>query len=586
MRFAGRMVAGTVAILLVTISVLVIVSEVSLRHDLEDDFAAALEREALLIREALPADSLLWSLAVHELTRQNGHRITVIDRSGRVRADSDVPAEQLPSLENHSGRPEVRAALAGKTGRSERSSTTVGHQLLYVAVPGGPGVVRVAADLDQVNLPVHRAQRAVLAAAILAILLGSALAFVAGRSIAQPLTQIAGAARAISAGNVPRFPRSGIPDIDALVRALREMNLTLQERFEALRREQAEIGALVESMVEGVIGADQRGRIITANQAARQLLGYDADAPMPDLLHLFRSKAAREVVSAVLAGNVVNGAEIELDGSNLVVNARPLPNDGVVLVLLDMTEMRRLELVRRDFVANVSHELKTPLTSISGYAETLTTEHPDPETSAQFLQVILSNARRMQRLVDSLLDLSRIESGRWQPRVEPVDIGAVAREVAAAVGDPAARQRVRFAVEVAPGAESVQADPDAVRQILTNLFDNALRYAPDGSTVKCVARPADGGIVISVSDMGKGIALEHLPRIFERFYRADPSRARDEGGTGLGLAIVKHLVEAHDGRVWAESERGKGTTVFAWFPMVENSGVGEPRIQGGPPVMT
>ncbi|HEV8125628.1 MAG TPA: ATP-binding protein [Gemmatimonadales bacterium] len=586
MRFAGRMVAGTVAILLVTISVLVIVSEVSLRHDLEDDFAAALEREALLIREALPADSLLWNLAVHELTRQNGHRITVIDRSGRVRADSDVPAEQLPSLENHAGRPEVRAALTGKTGRSERSSATVGHQLLYVAVPGGPGVVRVAADLDQVNLPVHRAQRAVLAAAILAILLGSALAFVAGRSIAQPLTQIAGAARAISAGNVPRFPRSGIPDIDALVRALREMNLTLQERFEALRREQAEIGALVESMVEGVIGADQRGRIITANQAARQLLGYDADAPMPDLLHLFRSKAAREVVSAVLAGNAVNGAEIELDGSNLVVNARPLPNDGVVLVLLDMTEMRRLELVRRDFVANVSHELKTPLTSISGYAETLTTEHPDPDTSAQFLQVILSNARRMQRLVDSLLDLSRIESGRWQPRVEPVDIGAVAREVAAAVGDPAARQRVRFAVEVAPGAESVQADPDAVRQILTNLFDNALRYAPDGSMVKCVARPADGGIVISVSDMGKGIALEHLPRIFERFYRADPSRARDEGGTGLGLAIVKHLVEAHDGRVWAESERGKGTTVFAWFPMVENSGVGEPRIQGGPPVMT
>jgi two-component system phosphate regulon sensor histidine kinase PhoR len=559
---------------------------VSLRHDLEDDFAAALGREALLIREALPADSLLWNLAVHELTRQNGHRITVIDRSGRVRADSDVPAEQLPSLENHAGRPEVRAALTGKTGRSERSSATVGHQLLYVAVPGGPGVVRVAADLDQVNLPVHRAQRAVLAAAILAILLGSALAFVAGRSIAQPLTQIAGAARAISAGNVPRFPRSGIPDIDALVRALREMNLTLQERFEALRREQAEIGALVESMVEGVIGADQRGRIITANQAARQLLGYDADAPMPDLLHLFRSKAAREVVSAVLAGNAVNGAEIELDGSNLVVNARPLPNDGVVLVLLDLTEMRRLELVRRDFVANVSHELKTPLTSISGYAETLTTEHPDPETSAQFLQVILSNARRMQRLVDSLLDLSRIESGRWQPRVEPVDIGAVAREVAAAVGDPAARQRVRFAVEVAPGAESVQADPDAVRQILTNLFDNALRYAPDGSMVRCVARPADGGIVISVSDMGKGIALEHLPRIFERFYRADPSRARDEGGTGLGLAIVKHLVEAHDGRVWAESERGKGTTVFAWFPMVENTGVGEPRIQGGPPVMT
>jgi len=586
MRFAGRMVAGTVAILLVTISVLVIITELSLRRDLKDDFATALQREALLIREALPPDSLQWNLVVHELALQNGHRITVIDRTGRVRADSDVPTDQLPGLENHLGRVEVRAALAGKVGRSERQSASVGRALLYVAVPGGPGVIRVAAGLDQLNLPVHRAQRAVLAAAILAILLGSALAFVAGRSIAQPLTQIAGAARAISAGNIPRFPRSGIPDIDALVRALREMNLTLQDRFEALRRDQAEIGALVESMVEGVIGADERGRIITANQAARQLLGYDTDAPMPDLLHLFRSKAAREVVTAVLGGNPVNGAEIELDGSSLLVNARPLPNGGVVLVLLDMTEMRRLELVRRDFVANVSHELKTPLTSISGYAETLTSEHPDPETSAQFLQVILSNARRMQRLVDSLLDLSRIESGRWQPRIESVDIGAVAREVAAVVGDPAARQRVRFGVEVAAGAESLQADPDAVRQILTNLFDNALRYAPDGSTVRCKARPADGGIVISVSDMGKGIAHEHLPRVFERFYRADPSRARDEGGTGLGLAIVKHLVEAHDGRVWAESERGQGTTVYAWFPLVESSKVGEPRSQGGPPVTT
>ncbi|MEP7325190.1 MAG: histidine kinase dimerization/phospho-acceptor domain-containing protein, partial [Gemmatimonadota bacterium] len=547
MRFAGRMVAGTVAILLVTVSVLVIVTELSLRNDLEDDFAAALEREALLIREALPPDSLRWNPAVHQLAAQNGHRITVIDRSGRVRADSDVPAEQLTNLENHLGRSEVRAALAGKIGRSERASASVGRDMLYIAVPGGPGVIRVAAGLDQLNLPVHRAQRAVLAAAILAILLGSILAFFAGRSIAQPLTQIAGAARAISAGNVPRFPRSGIPDIDALVRALREMNLTLSERFEALRREQAEIGAVVESMVEGVIGADQRGRIITANQAARQLLGYQADAPMPDLLHLFRGKAAREVVSSVLMGNVINRAEIELDGSSLVMNARPLPNGGVVLVLLDLTEIRRLEMVRRDFVANVSHELKTPLTSISGYAETLTTEPADGETTARFLRVILSNARRMQRLVDSLLDLSRIESGRWQPRIEAVDIGVVAREVAAVVGDAAARQRVRFAVEVAPGAESLQADPDAVRQILTNLFDNALRYAPDGSTVTCLARPADHGIVMSVSDMGKGIAHEHLSRIFERFYRADSSRARDEGGTGLGLAIVKHLVEAHDG---------------------------------------
>lgn len=567
MKFAGRVVAGTVAILLITIIVLVTITEVSLRNDLKDDFAAALEREALLIREGLPPDSTRWDAAIHLFAAQNHHRITLIDRNGIVRAESNVSFEQLPALENHEDQPEVLAALAGRPGRSERASTSVGQTMLYVAVPGGPGVVRVAADLDQVNRTVHRAQRAVLVAAVVAILLGSILSFIAARSIAQPLTQIAGAARAIAAGNVPRFPRSGIPDIDALVRALREMNLTLSERFEELRREQAETAALVESMVEGVIAADQRGRIITSNLAARQLLGYESDASMPDLLHLFRSKPARELVTSVLGGNIVNGAEIELDGSSLVVNARPLPNGGVVLVLLDMTDIRRLEIMRRDFVANVSHELKTPLTSISGYAETLTTERPDGETTAQFLQVILSNARRMQRLVDSLLDLSRIESGRWQPRIETTDIGAVAREVSQAMGDQAARKQVRFGIEIAPGVESFQADPDAIRQILTNLFDNALRYAPDGSTITCSAKPGDGGIVLAVSDAGKGIAREHLPRIFERFYRADASRARDEGGTGLGLAIVKHLVEAHGGNVWAESVPGRGTSIFAWFPL-------------------
>jgi signal transduction histidine kinase len=220
----------------------------------------------------------------------------------------------------------------------------------------------------------------------------------------------------------------------------------------------------------------------------------------------------------------------------------------------------------------VSHELKTPLTSISGYAETLVHEQADAETTRRFLDVILANARRMQRLVDGLLDLSRIESGGWRPEPEVLDAAAVARESWNLVADRAAHRQVTFETRIEPGAERVYADPDAFRQVLSNLLDNALRYTPPGGRITLRAQREDGGVRVSVKDTGAGITSEHLSRIFERFYRADAGRSRDEGGTGLGLAIVKHLVEAHEGRVAARSEIGTGTEIVSWFP--DPAGVG------------
>ena len=566
MNFAARLVLGTILVLVLTVAVLLWSAERSLRRNLEGDVARTLETEARLLREALPADSAEWGGAVRRLARENGRRITVVDRSGRVRADSDFPPGPLPALENHAERPEIHEALQGRVGRATRRSESVGRALMYVAVPGGPGAVRVAASLSQVDDIVGSAQGAVAGAALLALAIGALLALIAGRSIAQPLTAITNAARAIAAGSPPRFPRSGVPDIDALVQALRQMHRQLGDRFDQLRREQAETSALVEAMVEGVIAADARGRIVTANPAARRLLGYERDDPLPDLAELFRVKAAREVVDAVLAGRPVQDRELEMDHRSLVVNARPLPTGGAVLVIHDLTELRRLEAVRRDFVANVSHELKTPLTSISGYAETLVGDPPDPETSRRFTTTILNNARRMQRLVDDLLDLSRIESGRWQPTISPVDVAAVVRESWMTLAGRAESLDVGFGLEVGPGAGVIRADLDALRQILTNLFDNSLRNTPAGGRITCLAKREGSGVALTVRDTGVGITREHLPRIFERFYRADASRSRDEGGTGLGLAIVKHLVEAHGGRVSAESERGTGTSVTCWFP--------------------
>ena len=567
MTFATRLVAGTLLVLVLAVAVLLFVAERSLRRDLVGDIERSLESEATLIREALPPDSTSWGESVRRLAaNQSNRRITLVDSSGRVRADSDFPPGPLPAIENHLDRPEIREALAGHTGVATRHSETVGRAMLYVALPGGPGAIRVAADLRQVDEIVRRAQAAVVGAALLALLVGALLALVAGRSIARPLTQITAAARAIAAGSPPRFPRSGVPDIDALVQALRQMHRQLADRFEELRREQAESAALVESMVEGVVAADERGRIATANPAARRLLGYDPLDPLPDLAELFRAKAAREVVDTALGGTPVQDREVELDNRSVLLNARPLPAGGAVLVMHDLTELRRLEAVRRDFVANVSHELKTPLTSISGYAETLLSLPPDPEMARVFLGTILGNSRRMPRLVDDLLDLSRIESGRWQPSRTEIDAAGAAREAWTEVAARPESRQIEFSVEVEPGAEKLCADHDAVRQVLTNLLENSLRHTPGGGQIACLGRREGNGIALAVRDNGTGITREHLPRIFERFYRADSSRSRDEGGTGLGLAIVKHLVEAHGGRVSAESERGKGTTVTCWFP--------------------
>jgi two-component system phosphate regulon sensor histidine kinase PhoR len=270
-----------------------------------------------------------------------------------------------------------------------------------------------------------------------------------------------------------------------------------------------------------------------------------------------------------MQGKPVQDREIEVDERTLLMNARPLPAGGAVLVLHDLTELRRLESMRRDFVANVSHELKTPLTSISGYAETLLSDTPDPETTRRFVATIAANARRMQRLVDDLLDLAKLEAGRWQPEPEPLELAAVCREVWDTLSDRSRTPTVDFGVEIGPGAEELEADPDAVRQILTNLLENSLRYTPAGGRIICRSARVGQGIALSVEDTGSGIVPDHLPRIFERFYRSDPARSREEGGTGLGLAIVKHLVEAHGGRVSAESERGVATTVTCWFPEVQ-----------------
>ena len=570
MKLATRLFVTTSLVVAAAVGGLAIAADRLLRHYLEDEIAHGLEREARLVAGLLPADSLRWPEFARELGARIGQRVTLIDAKGTVRGDTEFDRASLERLENHLLRSEVQQALSTGVGRAERLSASTNERRMYVAVPGGRSglaVVRVSTTLAAVDAQVGAVQSTVALAGLAALLAAGALAWLLSREVAKPLVQLGGAARAIADGGRPAFPDSSVPEVAQHIVALRAMHQQLDQRFTDLVREREETETLIETMADGVVAADARGTIVTLNRAARRLLGYGPDDPFPALAELFHEKAARDLVATVVAGYEAEPHELERGGRTLLVTGRALPNGGGLLVIRDVTDLRRLEAVRRDFVANVSHELKTPLTSIAGYAETLALEATPGTQTERFARPILSNARRMHRLVDDLLDLSRIESGRWQPDPERVDVRALADEAWAAFADRAHERRIQFTPAL--GNRFVTADLEALRQVLTNLFDNALRHTPPGGRITVSLEPAPGGVTVSVADTGSGIAPEHLPRIFERFYRADPGRSREEGGTGLGLAIVKHLVEAHGGRVEAHSTLGKGTTIRLFFPEAE-----------------
>ncbi|MEX0891341.1 MAG: ATP-binding protein [Gemmatimonadota bacterium] len=358
---------------------------------------------------------------------------------------------------------------------------------------------------------------------------------------------------------------SPFPEVGAAGAAVDRLADEQARELAALRGERAELAAQLEAVSEGILQVDGQGRVVHANPAAYRLLRLPADVRGEPLAALVRSAEVRGVLARVAAGESDPFTEATLEARRLLVTGRPLPAvregaPGAVLGVVDLTDLRRLESVRRDFVANVSHELKTPLTSIRGYAETLRTDADLPaDTRAQFLDVIQHNADRLQRIVEELLDLSRLESGVWQPDARPVRPAAVAEDAWSDCRAAAERKGVRFRVE--GGEVAALGDPDALRQVFTNLLDNAVRATPEGGAIEVRAYHEAPWVVVAVADTGVGIPGDALGRVFERFYRVDPARSRAAGGTGLGLAIVKHLVEGMGGQVSATSQLGKGTTV-------------------------
>jgi two-component system phosphate regulon sensor histidine kinase PhoR len=516
-----------------------------------------------------------------------GARVTIIDAAGNVLADSE---SRPGTAENLAQRREFAAALSGHVGSDQRRSSTIGIPFLYVAVPVSGGAVRLAyplSDVEAVSLQVrHRLELASGLAFLFALL----VAAVAANWTARRLERIVDVAARIAEGDLQARILENSPDeIGRVAGAIDRTARRVEQSFAEVRSSQRQLETLLNSMQDAVIAVSADGHVQWANQRIARLVPQGARLHQPVVetirdpycLAAVQEAATTREVKTARATSIVPGRAFD-------VTAAPLPGGGAVAVLRDLTETERVEKTRRDFIANVSHELRTPLTSIQGYAETLLDGTPENTApTREFLEIIRKNSSRMSRLTEDLLTLARVESGetRFEPESVPPaellhDAEESFREIARTHGTDLQIQDLQIQDSPThlhgknfPGPNPlpenlppVLADREAIHQVFSNLIDNALKYGASGGRVVLGARAVPHAVEFFVQDFGAGIASEHLPRLFERFYRVDKARSRESGGTGLGLAIAKHIMLAHGGSIRAESELAHGSTFLFTLP--------------------
>jgi len=519
---------------------------------------------------------------VSRLGRETKTRLTVISADGTVLADS----RKAPSLmENHGSRPEVLEA--GKKGRgvSVRMSGTLGIRMMYLAVPVRVGdrllgYARASLPLTLVDARLGDLKRALFLPGILAALLGLVLGFPLFGRLTSTLSQAARAADAVASGDLERrLPHQGRDEIAALGRAFNKMAGALQEKFRALEDERETLRAVLEGMVEGVIGVDREGRILYLNEGASRALGIDPKEGISSgAWEILRGRPGiLAVLERAMAGEhpPEENIHIPAPGGDRILEVRAAPlggsresRGGAVLVLHDITRLSRLEKVRKDFVANVSHELKTPITAIQGILETLLEDREmEDQDRTEFLSVAMEQVLRLSSLVKDLLVLSRLESEEGALEARPLDLGRTAMAAWQSYLPLLEGKGLQTSLETAQVPLPLEGDPSALQAMTANLLDNAWKYTPPGGRVIMRLFEKEGSAFLEVEDTGPGIEGIHRERIFERFYRVDKARSRKLGGTGLGLSIVKHTARAHGGEVELESEPGKGSLFRVILPL-------------------
>lgn len=560
---ASRLLVTYAITVVLVLGVLGFFVERSAREVLLREVEHGLGDQARLLSASLPSDQGEMDALVSRLGEHLDARVTVVDRDGTVLADSHVdPAE----MENHASRPEIRAALDGETGTDRRVSESTGFPQTYVAVPTESGwAVRLSLPENVVNEPVGEFRRDLVALVAVAAAIGVLVVAFVARRLARPLTELAEQASAVARGDLDiDVRRSSLAELDDLGRAIASVATELGERLREVDNERNTLGLVLDSLPQGTLLVDSDDTILYANRSFGDLLG-----PVPRSLEQVVPFRIQEVVRrARRAGEQIDvDAEHGLPARVLRVIAAPFADGRALVVVSDVTERRRIDEMRRDFVTNASHELKTPVASILAAAETLQLAiEKAPERVPQFAAQIEAAARSLAQLVSDLLDLSRLE-GR-SSEYGPVELAALVTEEIDRVGGFAQERGVRLESDLSE-AWVLGSRPDlglAVR----NLLDNAIRYTNEGGSVTVRVVPVEDRAVLAVEDTGVGIPQRDVGRVFERFYRVDVARSRGTGGTGLGLSIVKHVVESHGGEVSVQSELGRGSVFTIRLPLTES----------------
>ena len=547
--------------------------------DLESN-AHIIDDKALDLVNASDLDQLqTWSTQTG-ISEQR--RITIIGTDGKVLADSE---KEIKSMDNHADRPEIITALTGHTGTETRFSQTFNQNLMYVAIPlkdenGIIAVLRIARSVSYIDSQLQAVHTSIFLAGLVVAIFAAAISLIVSRKISKPLVELRSGAKSFTNGNLDqKLPLSGCKEIASVTKAMNTMAADINQRIQTISLQRNEHHAVLSSMTEAVLALDRDQKLITLNSAAENILGLEVTkASGRDLRELVRSPALQQFVNNALAANDPLEESIVFHANKMEYLLRaksgPLKDQqdrviGVLIVLDDITRLKKLEKVRRDFVANVSHELKTPITSIKGFVETLLSgAMNDPDDAKRFLEIIAKQSDRLDAIIDDLLRLSKIEQHSEKADIELCDtcLKDVINAAVQLCQNTADVKKVSLIIDCDDNLAANINEP-LLEQAIVNLLDNAVKYSDQDSTVEITANTSDDHVNIVVTDHGCGIEQVYLPRLFERFYRVDKARSRKLGGTGLGLAITKHIVQLHKGSINVASQVGSGTTFTIILPI-------------------
>ncbi len=506
-------------------------------------------------------------------------RVTIIATDGLVLGDSVLDKD---SMVNHRNRPEIKKAINGEVGKSIRYSASLNQRLFYFAAPVKDGdkvvgVVRVAIPWSEIESSRNYLRTIIISSMIIAFILMVMLASVLTANMVVPLQEMTYAARELAEGKMNVTINVTTDDeIGALGKGLNYMSLRLQDTIDEITQERNKIQAILTSMTDGVIAIDKKGNIIMINPAVEKLFNIKYEKSVgKSLIEVVRNFDLEKLLHEALKSEIGITREIQLfvpDPKLFRISTAPLANEsgivGTVGVMRDITAFREVERMKTDFVANVSHELKTPLTSIKGFVETLLDGAlEDNKTSRYFLEIINDEADRLNRLINDLLSLSQIEAKQRELHKVKLNLEKLIHEAVSILSLQAGEKALELKLCVEKPLPEIEADEDMIGQLLINLVDNAVKYTQEGGQVKITAETEKEWLKIAVADTGIGIPRESIPRLFERFYRVDKARSRKAGGTGLGLAIVKHILELHHGKIQVDSIIGKGSTFTVYLPL-------------------